>query len=299
MRSIRNLILMGTLALAGALVACSDSTGPSDADITAAEAEDAGLAQADEVADLTDALGLEGAAVAEADVRSAPELSLDFMGPPHAGCATISSLVDSDNDGTPDDARFTYALPACHFTGYEGGSLDVTAMIEVSDPTPEAPDWSRSVELTDFAFDFAGPERSFVAVRNGNRQRSGSSESLVLHNNVTVERSRPGREPATIVHTLQAVFSPAEAGSLEPGSPLPDGIINISGTLIWSRNARSLVFTATTTVPLEYDSSCPGPHRDRLAAGEIEWSLPSGRTLVTTWTGCGIPPTWRLTSSAA
>lgn len=294
MHSMRTLILRGALVLTGILAACSDSTGPADGELSATEAEDAGLAQADEVADLADALDLEDLSVTGMDISAVPVLSFDVMGPPHGACATISSRVDSDADGTPDDAIFTYALPACHFTGYEGGTLDVTGMIEVSDPTPEAADWSRTVDLTDFTYEFDGPQRAFVAVRNGHRQRSGNSESLVLQNDVTVERTREGREPATIVHTLQAVFTPDEGSRLELGGPLPDGAISISGTLTWSRNARSLVFTATTTVPLQYDSSCSGPRRDRIAAGEIRWALPSARTIVTTWTGCGIPPTRRV-----
>jgi hypothetical protein len=299
MRSMRNLLLSGALALTAILAACSDTTSPADGELTATEAEDAGLAQADEVADLADAINLEDAAVAEADVGTAPAMSFDLMGPPHASCATTSSLLDSDGDGTPDDATFVYAPPACHFTGYEGGTLDLTGTIEVSDPTPEESDWSRLVDLTDFTFKFSGSQRAFVAVRNGHRQRSGNAESLVLQNDVTVERTRQGREPATIVHTLQAVFTPAEGSSLEPGSPLPDGTISISGTLTWSRNARSHVFTATTTVPLQYDSSCTGPRRDRIAAGEIRWALPGGRTIVTTWTGCGVPPTRRVVDPAS
>jgi hypothetical protein len=299
MHRMRNFILAGALALTGILGACSDSTAPADGELTASEAEDVGLAQADEVADLADAINLEDLASVQSDAGASSAMSLDLMGPPHSGCATISSLVDSDGDGTPDDATFTYALPACHFTGYEGGTLDVTGMIEVSDPTPDAGDWSRSVELTDFTVDFSGPQRSFVAVRNGHRQRSGSSGSLVLQNDVTVVRTRQGRQPATIVHTLQAVFTPAAGSSLEPGAPLPDGSIDVSGTLTWSRNSRSFVFTATTTVPLEYDSSCTGPRRDRIASGEIRWALPSGRTIVTTWTGCGIPPTRQVVDPQA
>lgn len=299
MRGMRNLMLAGILAMVGGLGACSDATAPADGDLSPAEAEDVSLAQADEVADLADALSLDNVAVADANSTGTGSLSLDVMGPPHAGCATISSLVDSDNDGTPDDATFTYALPACHFTGYEGGTLDVTGAIEVSDPTPEAADWSRTVDLTDFTFDFAGAERAFVAVRNGQRQRSGNSASLLLQNDVTVERTMEGRAPATIVHTLQVGFTPAQGNVIELGEPLPDGTIIVSGALTWSRNARSHVFTATTVVPLEYDSACTGPRRDRIAAGEIHWVLPSGRTIVTTWTGCGIPPTWRVSEPAA
>ena len=36
----------------------------------------------------------------------------------------MDDLTDTDHDGAPDHATFTYALPACRFTGYRGGTLE-------------------------------------------------------------------------------------------------------------------------------------------------------------------------------
>ena len=40
--------------------------------------------------------------------------------------ATVDDQTDTDGDFQPDDATYTFALPACSFTGFRGGRLDVT-----------------------------------------------------------------------------------------------------------------------------------------------------------------------------
>ena len=271
MRKFHALLLAGGLGASALLGACSDSNSPGGDNLTTVEANDAALAQADETEDVTDALS------------------------PDAGCATVSSLVDTDNDGTPDNAVFTYALPACHFTGYLGGTLDLTGQVTVQDPTPDAADLNRSVTLADFSYDFTSPAgRSFTSVRNGTRSLTGSATSITLNNNVTIHRSDPAKPLATIVHNLQAVFTPETGSTITAGDPLPDGTIVVTGQLTWSRDGRSHVFTVTTPVPLVYDSSCTGPRRERISSGEIHWTLPSGKIIITTWTACGVAPTHQV-----
>ena len=271
MQKFHTLLLAGGLGAAALLGACSDSSSPSGDNLSSVEANDAALAQADETEDVTDALS------------------------PDAGCATISSLVDADNDGTPDDAIFTYALPACHFTGYLGGTLDLTGQVTVQDPTPDAADLNRAVTLADFTYAFTTPTaRSFTSVRNGTRNLTGSATNITLNNNVTIHRSVPSKPLATIVHNLQAVFTPEAGSTITAGNPLPNGTIVVTGQLTWSRDGRSHVFTVTTPVPLVYDASCSGPRRERVSSGEIHWTLPSGKIIITTWTACGVPPTHQV-----
>jgi hypothetical protein len=95
------------------LGACSEGSAPSDDAIPSAEAADIGDAVADE--------GEQASLAVEPIAR---------------GCATVDDLTDADHDGAPDHATFTYALPACDFTGHRGGTLDVTGTIVLSDPTP-------------------------------------------------------------------------------------------------------------------------------------------------------------------
>ena len=117
----------GTILVLG-LGACSDSGAPTDDTIPSAEAADIGDAVADE----------------------GEETSL-AVGPIARGCATVDDLTDTDQDGAPDQTTFTYTLPACHLTGYRGGTLDVTGVIVLSDPTPAAADFAYQVTVSTVA----------------------------------------------------------------------------------------------------------------------------------------------------
>jgi hypothetical protein len=296
MSSARRWFLMAAVTLAVGLAACSDTNAPGGDDLSASEASDAGDAMADEIGDVADAMDLDVIDGGE-QLLAQPHDGLSFRlaGPPHAGCASISSLLDSDGDGTPDDATFTYTLPDCHFVESNGATLELTGVITVTDPMPDVPGLGRTAQLADFTRAVTRPGApSFVAVRNGTRQRSGSESSLTLNNNVTVHRTVEGRDMATIVHTLQFVFDPEAGSTVEPGEPLPDGTITVSGALNWSRDGHVRDFTVSTASPLVYDASCAGSRRDRIASGELRWALPGGRVIVTTWTACGVPPTRRV-----
>ena len=141
------------------LSACSDSTNPSGgAEISASETNDIGEAVADEVDQSVGSLTAEGAASGEASAQSAVAYSVAGLTLRGAGCATVSSSVDTDGDFAPDLATFTFALPACHFTGFRGGTLDITGTVDLTDPTPNDYDFAFQVTLHDLTFVFTGPQ---------------------------------------------------------------------------------------------------------------------------------------------
>jgi len=288
----RNIMLIGGLGLAVGLAGCSDSTNPGSAELSTAEVADFADAGIDEAEAGAEALTVEGTVNPAGATLSVGGISTNLSAPPGDGCATVSSSVDTDGDGTPDAATFTYALPACHITGFRGGTLDLTGSITVTDPTPSAADLNRSVTLSDFTFNFTSADatRSFVAVRNGTRQASGNASGITLNNNVTVERTATGHPTVTAVHTLQFMFTPAAGSTITPGQQLPDGEITSTGSVTLSRGDASRVFTVSTPVPLTYDASCAGPRRARISAGEVRWTLPSGAYIRTVWTSCGVRP---------
>ena len=255
---------MLVLSIAG----CSDSNDPSSTALSEAEASDVAEAVADE--------GDQSLEAVRIDPRS---------------CAEVSDSEDSDDDGAPDAATFTFALPACSFTGFRGGTLEITGTIVLSDPTPQAPDFAYQATLTDLAWRFTTPNqlRSYSAVRNGTRVLTGNAAGLSLSNNVTVERTYPVRDPSTVSHNLLLTFTPAAGESLTPGEPLPDGTFTKSGTFTWSRDGRSRTFVVTTVAPLEWDASCTTDRK--IVAGEIHATLGDGSYISTVWTGCGEDPT--------
>ena len=200
-------------ALALALCACSDSTtSSSGGSISATDASDISLAESDEVEQAVGALTTPASVGVESP--TAP-----------SSCATVDDQTDTDGDFQPDNATYTFALPACSFIGFRGGQLDVTGTITLSDPTPSAPDLALVATLTDFTFTFTSPDqaRTYSAVRNGTRTLTGNAQGLSLSNQVTVVRSRPNRADATVVHNLLLSFTPDEGQSLAFGEPLPNG----------------------------------------------------------------------------
>jgi hypothetical protein len=266
-------------ALALAVCACSDSTTSSGGTvISASDVTDISTAESDEVEQAVSALTTPTDAGVVAP--TAP-----------SSCATVDNTTDTDGDFQPDDATYTFALPACSFTGFRGGMLEVTGTITLSDPTPDAPDLALVATLTDFTFKYTSPDqsRTYTAVRNGTRTLTGNAQGASLSNQVTVVRSRPNRSDATVVHNLLLSFTPADGESLAFGQPLPDGTLTRSGTFTWSRGQVSRAFTVTTVVPLVWDASCTTDRK--ISAGETHATLADGSYIRTVWTACGVDPT--------
>jgi hypothetical protein len=259
------------------LTACSDSNGPGGDTLGSDEADDVAVAAVDELEQSVAAYSSEGVVTGTIELGS-------------AGCAEVTGDADSDGDGAPDEATYTFALPACSFTGFRGGTLDITGVITLSDPTPSAPDFAWQADLDDFRWTVTSPDasRSYTAVRNGTRVLSGNAAGLSLTNTVTLVRTFAGRPETTVQHNLIVTFTPDAGESLARGEPLPDGTIDKSGTLIWSRNGRSRTFTVTTVEPLVWDASCTTVWK--IASGEIHYTLGDGSYVRSVWTGCGERP---------
>ena len=246
---------------------CSDGSAPAGETIPSAEA-----------ADIGEAVGDEG------------DQAVAAIEPIRRGCATVDDLTDTDHDGAPDQATFTYALPACHFTGFRGGTLDLTGAITVSDPTPSAADFAYQATLEDFTWAYIVPDgsRTFTATRNGTRALTGNAAGLSLSNTVTVVRTYPVRAPGTVSHNLLLQFTPAAGESLQRNQPLPDGTFVESGTLTWSRGGRSRTFTVSTPVPLVWDATCTTERK--IASGEVRLTLADWGYIRVVWSRCGEDP---------
>jgi hypothetical protein len=269
----------GTTAgtLAGALLllvvtGCSDSTNPSgSATLSAAETSDIGAAEGDEVDQSVEAMEVNGTTRWQ--------------------CATVDNATDTDGDGAPDNATFTFALPACSFTGFRGGGLEITGTIALSDPTPASLDFAFQATLTDLQFKFTSPDasRSYTALRNGTRVLTANAAGASLSNTITVVRTVSGRPATTISHNLLLSFTPASGESVALGQPLPSGTFIRSGTFIWSRAGASRTFTVTTIDPLVWDASCTTDRK--IVSGETHATLSDGSYVKTVWNGCGSDPT--------
>jgi hypothetical protein len=277
--------IAGGLLLLG-MTACSDSTNPSGATaLSVSETNDIGDAIADEVDQAVESITTEGTGFSVAGSQSAAA----FFAPP--GCATVDNTTDTDGDGAPDDATFTFALPACRFVGFRGGTLEITGTINISDPTPATVDFNYLATLTDFQFKLTSPNatRSFTATRNGTRALSGNAAGVSLSNTITLVRSAPSRTDATISHDLLLNFTPATGQVLALGQPLPSGAFTKSGTFTWSRDNLTRTFTVSTVTPLAWDATCTTDRK--IVSGEIHATLADGGYIKTVWSACGADPT--------
>jgi hypothetical protein len=294
----RSTVLLSGVGLSAAmlLAGCSsDSTSPGSPELSVSAAADAGAASQDEMEQATESFTVAGALDPAGATFSAASLSAgspDFSSSFLQNCASLSSETDTDGDGAPDNAVFTFALPACHFESFRGGTLDLTGTITLSDPTPSAADFAWHAALADYTFKVTNAQsETFTAVRNGTRDLTGNAAGLTLANNITTVRTASGHPSIQVTHNLQLDFTPAAGGTLAQGSPLPSGTISSTGTLTFVRGADSRTFTVTTPTPLQYDATCAGPRRARIRAGEVRWTLPSGAYVSVVWTACGVRPT--------
>lgn len=278
------------VGLALAFTACSDSADPSDTELTADATNDIGNAQSDEVDESVGALTLD-ASGGPSPLRASFFVPAGPFRPRYGACATVDNTTDSDSDGAPDAATFTFALPACSFTNFRGGTLEVTGAVVVSDPTPTSSDFAYHVALDDFRFHYTNPAASlgYTATRNGTHALTADAASASLSNDVTTVRSVTGRSDATISHNTLLTFTPDQGESLHRGQPLPSGTFSLSGMLIWSRIGRSHTFTVTTVTPLRWDATCTTDRK--ISAGEIHWALSNGSYIKMAWTACGVDPT--------
>lgn len=290
-------LFTGSLLVLG-LGGCSDSTTPAvDPEFTADLTNDVGAAESDEVDESMGALQI-GSGAADFATASTTNVSLSASITPsiaayrpwRAACATVDNTTDTDGDGFPDQVIFTFALPACHFTNFRGGTLDITGTITLTDPTPNSADFTVQMSLGDFTLHHVNAiqTRSYTTVRNGVRALTASANGATLGNTVTTVRSVTGRADATISHNTLLTFTPDEGQILERGQPLPSGTFVKSGTLIWSRNDLSRTFTVTTVTPLRWDASCTTDRK--IAEGEIHWTLSDGNYIKMVWSGCGTDP---------
>lgn len=271
------------LALAPLVIlfsACGDSTDPDDGPPAA---RDLGEVIRDEVESGLDALTV--------------PTSLAPLGTGGAGCATTSSPTDTDGDGVPDDATFTFTAPPCRFTGIRGSTLDVVGQVRVQDPTPAAAGFGYEATVTGLRFTLTGDDSddpSYSVTRNGFRSLSGSTAGLQLVTDVQLVRTFTGHPDAAVEQQSSLVFAPETP--LQINGPLPSGTLDLSGTLLWTRGAETLDLTVTTPVLLHYDADCSDTPQ-RIDEGELRAQATfdgvPGYVRVR-WTECGRDPEIRF-----
>jgi hypothetical protein len=277
-RPCRHLLAAGVLAVA--LAACGDSTDP-DADPLPDNAATAvGLTVRDNVE-------------ASLDAFFPARLLQPFgTGPADDPCVTPSSSAETDGDGVPDDATYTFTAPPCRYTGVRGFSLDVVGQLRIVDPVPATPGFGADISLTGLRFSLTADDadKNYSVIRNGTMILTGSPAGLELATDLQVQRSFTGLSDASAELVWTVGFDPET--SLQINQPLPNGSVTVSGTVGWSRGDESFDLSITTATPLHYDASCAATGQ-RFDAGELRVSGTFGETpgsVRIAWQDCGEDP---------
>lgn len=228
-----------------------------------------------------------------------PGLPLSFPGIP--GCPSVSSTTDSDADGIPDDAAFSFTNPPCTSNTFFGGTLAVTGTVRVQDSS-QATDTAYTLTLTNLAWQFTDTAGTltYTATRDGKRSRAGNDSAITLAVTDTVKRARPQiTAVATIAKELVWNFVATTPGTIQVDQPLPEGSVTVSGNWHWKRSTEDWTLTVATVTPLVYDPTCTTTAQ-RFTAGRVTMTGTIGGvpgTLRIDWSACGKLPTRTFISS--
>ncbi len=285
--------LAATITCAG-LASCGGDiltgSGPAD-ELT----NDVGVTVRDEVEAALSSLTL-GSALDPIGTTQAPPEAASLLVVP---CVTPSSATDSDGDGVPDDATYLFVAPPCRFTGWRGGTLDIVGSLRIQDPAPSDAGFGYEATLTGLRSRFtnAGNDVIYDVTRNGTRTLSGSVSGLLLTANLQVIRTFAGNPDAAVDKQWTLNFTPV--APLQINGALPSGLLDIAGTVDWTRGTEHFDLIVTTPTPLQYDASCTDTVQ-RIRAGELHAAGTFGEmdgVVIVTWRECGSEPRFSFESS--
>jgi hypothetical protein len=273
--------ILAASVLVAALAACGDSTDPDNDPLPNNAATAVGLTVRDNVEASLDAFF---------PARLLQPLS---TGPADDPCVNPSSATDTDGDGVPDDANFTFTAPPCRYTHVRGFTLDVVGQLRIVDPAPETAGFGANMAMTALRFSLSteDPDRNYSITRNGLVTLTGGPAGLELTTDLQVVRTFSGLSDASAEHLWTVGFDPEN--TLQINQPLPSGSVTVAGTVGWSRGlSENFDLTVTTVTPLHYNAGCDEVGQ-RFDDGELRVSGTFGETpgaVRIVWRACGDDP---------
>lgn len=199
-----------------------------------------------------------------------------------------ASPTNSDGDPVPDSVRVDFT--GCTATD---GSYTVTlgGTIDFVDPTPTQTDWALRTRYNDFSRSLTntatGKTRS--AVENGVRTATGSADQLQFtETDFRTDYTFASGATASHVRTWASTFTADQAGSIQAGSPLPNGDWNITGTSTWTSGLLSFSLAVTTNPQLHYNASCTvEPRFDSGTLAAVVTKNSASTNVTIEFTACG------------
>lgn len=202
-------------------------------------------------------------------------------------CVTVNPnpVVDSDADGVPDNATYTFN---CNKTRITGGTTSITGTGTLSDPGV-----GFSLSLTNLKTDLKNADGSLAisSTRNGTRNATGSGSQITLNTNLNVQRQVTGSAAASLSNKLALTFTADAGSSIVQGQPLPSGTFSANGSYGWVRGSESYSFQVSTPTNLRYDATCGSELK--ITSGVLRATLQgtgANGFLRVTFNGCGATP---------
>lgn len=287
MRNTSRLLAGALLAATAGLGACSDSSGPTNDPLSASNAAEVGAAVASS-ADLAVAavnpmiptfgggfpLFSTGGRSLGGGLTFAPPAS------PPENCPSPSDLTDTDGDGIPDSAVWTFTAADCTETDIDGNRNVVTGSVTISDPGLTVGYDLGLNALTMQYYESGEANPTLQLVLDGDWSLRATSAAISGAQDYTFSLTVQG-ERVTLANDLTVDFTAANGSNISWGVPLPDGTLEIDGAWRVSTSRESHSLTLTTITPLSYDDACGG-----IVAGVLD-AHGDGGTVRVTWTACG------------
>ena len=274
--------LCAALALAALLVACPQGDTPDE--LTPDDQEDYSGGYVSDVEHSLDGISLdETISVVSVPNEGVQPQSLEVQGLP-SGCGTPSNNTDSDGDGIPDNATFTYDPLKCVQTLFGGGTRTLSGTVTIQDSSSTGFGYIETSDLTLIRRPSSGP--TVTELRKAVATLEGNESQVVKTFNTRLDQTVQGRKTSTYVNKHSYTFKTTGA-PLRFKQPMPAGTVNITGSSDWFIGTRRIrQFGVSTPVPIQYDPAC---RASRLVGGQQVLEQPRSKVTITYRT-CGTPP---------
>lgn len=281
----------------------SDSSGPSNVDISDQQAQEAGSLIGAQVADLASGFTLQdfgGSPFAKAASLLPPSSRFDrdmlqrawprfhFSG---ATCASFTDTTDTDADGVPDDLVVRFDQPGCIEVG-DSITATLSGSFRITDPGVD-PGFNIAYSTVRLRLDHVSGDYLAFGI-DGTHGASATTANASANQNMTFSiGARSGTQTAnlSLSQNWTAGFAAAAGSEVVVREPLPSGAITVAGSSTWTANRTSFAFAMSTTEPLQHDATCL--QEPTLSSGEVR-ALVSGNQggafVRVQFTGCGEEP---------
>ncbi len=209
-------------------------------------------------------------------------------------CATVTppNPPDSDDDGIPDSATYTFSAANCTFVS-DSTTLVVSGAVVVSDPTLSIPDASYVATTTGLQLQATGAqEQATIGIKGS--AAANDVPGLVtqtLDDTIAVSATKPAVISASLADSLIVTF--AHAGGFLGGvggvPALPAGTFLATGSILFSTNGHSFPVAVSTPTPVTYDPTCATS--THVTGGTVLATFGANATdsVRVVWTGCSDP----------